>query len=314
MLAFSDAHLDIAWSSLKHGRDFVAGHPDACLGLPDLLSAGVTLACATVFTGDHDPEKETAREVADQQLAYYDALPGRSGGRVIWPADAMDVGTTRPGERLCLIGLLEGCDPVEAPEEMKDFHRRGVRVVGLTWNGRNRWGSGCSEAKGGLTAEGAALAREIDRLGMVHDLSHLSRASVDDLLGTTRGRVIASHVGAAAVFEHARNLSDAHLQEIARRGGVAALVLYSKFLAEGKASLDDAIRHLLHMVQVCGPDAVAIGSDFDGGFGRDDLPTGIRGAADLPKIAARLRDEGLPENDVAKICGGNLRRVLTAVM
>jgi membrane dipeptidase len=313
MLAFADAHLDIAWSSLKHGRDFVAGHPDACLGLPDLLSAGVTLACATVFTAEHDPEKETASEVAQQQMAYYEGLPGRSGGKVIWPADAMDVGMSRPGERICLIGLLEGCDSIEAPEEMAAWHKRGIRVVGLTWNKRNRWATGCAE-KGGLSADGAALVREIDRLNMLHDVSHLSRTSVDDLAAMTRGRLIASHVGADAVFPHARNLTDAHLSEIARRGGVAALVLYSKFLAEGRASLDDAIRHLTHMLAVCGPDAVAIGSDFDGGFGRDELPAGIRGAVDLPKIAEKLRAEGLPEKDVAKVCGGNLRRVLTAVM
>lgn len=313
MLAFADAHLDIAWSSLKHGRDFVAGHPDSCLGLPDLLAAGVTLACATVFTAERDEEEETAQEVADRQLAYYDALPARSSGQVIWPADAMDVGMCRAGERLCLTGLLEGCDPLESPEELASFHKRGIRVVGLTWNKRNRWGSGCHE-EGGLTHDGLALAREIDRLGMVHDISHLSRESIDDLLSATRGKVIASHVGSDALMAHPRNLSDDHLRETAKRGGITALVLYGKFLAEGKATLDDVLRHLTHMIEVCGPDSVGIGSDFDGGFTREDLPAGIRSAADLPKIAAGLRAQGLPEKDVVKVCGGNLRRVLTAVM
>ncbi|MGH7162537.1 MAG: dipeptidase [Planctomycetota bacterium] len=312
MLAFADAHLDIAWSSLKHGRDFVAGHPDSALGLPDLLDGGVTLACATVFTAERD-EEETAQEVAARQLAYYDALPGRTSGQVVWPADAMDVGMCRPGERVCLIGLLEGCDPLESPEELRGFQRRGVRIVGLTWNVRNRWATGCKD-NGGLSAEGGDLVREIDRLGMLHDVSHLSRRSVDDLLAATRGRVLASHVGADAVFPHARNLPDSHMQEIAKRGGVVALVLYGKFLAGGRASLGDVVRHLRHMLRVCGPDHVGIGSDFDGGFGRDDLPAGIRSAADLPRIAEALRADGLPEHDVAKVCGGNLRRVLTAVM
>jgi len=312
MLAVADAHLDIAWSSLKHGRDFVAGHPDSALGLPDLLAGGVTLACATVFASERG-EEETAQEVAQQQLAYYDALPGRSGGRVVWPADAMDVGMCRPGERLCLVGLLEGADALEEPGDLETYYRRGIRVVGLTWNARNRWASGCN-AEGGLSAEGAALVREVDRRKMLHDVSHLSRQSVDDLLATARGAVIASHVGSDAVHAHKRNLTDAHLAEIAKRGGVVGLVLYGKFLADERATLDDALRHLMHMIEVCGPDAVGIGSDFDGGFGKDDLPAGIRTAADLPRIGEELEDRGVPPADVAKVLGGNLRRVLTAVM
>ena len=120
MLAFSDAHLDIAWSSLGNGRDFVAGHPDAALGLPELLRGGVTLACATVFAADPGDD-ETPAEIAEQQLAYYDALPGRSRGKVIWPADAMDVGSCRPGESVCLIGMLEGCEAVGSVGDMAEF-------------------------------------------------------------------------------------------------------------------------------------------------------------------------------------------------
>jgi membrane dipeptidase len=312
MLAFADAHLDIAWSSLRHGRDFVAGHPDSALGLPELLRGGVTLACATIFTAEHE-EDETPTEVAERQLAYYDALRGRSEGKVVWPADVMDVGSAVPGERVCLVGLLEGCEPVERVEDLAGFHRHGVRVVALTWSKRNRWGAGC-EAEGGLTADGRELAREVDRLKMVHDVSHLSRKSVDDLLATARGPVIASHVGADAVHAHPRNLTDEHMRALAQRGGVVALVLYEKFLTGGKATFDDAMRHLRHMIEVCGAGGVGIGSDFDGGFGRDQLPAGIRTAADLPKFAQALRKEGLPEADVVKICGGNIRRVLTSVM
>ena len=180
MRAFSDAHLDIAWSSLQNGRDFVVGHPDAAAGLPELLAGGVTLACATVFTAERDDDESTAKDAAERQLAYYDALPGRSEGKVIWPADVMDVGMCVPGEKICLVGLMEGCEPLSEPEEMGDYYRRGVRVAALTWNRNNRWAAGC-DGNTGLTMDGVALVKEMDRLGMVHDVSHLSRMSVDDL-------------------------------------------------------------------------------------------------------------------------------------
>jgi len=312
MNPFSDAHLDIAWSSLQNGRDFVSGHPDAAAGLPDLLAGGVSLACATIFTADRDDET-TAREVAEQQLAYYDALPGRSAGKVIWPADVMDVGMCVPGEKICLIGLMEGCEPLDSPEEMGEFYRRGIRVAALTWNRNNRWAAGC-DGNTGLTAEGVELVKEMDRLGMVHDISHLSRMSVDDLLGTARGPIMASHVGADAIYPHVRNLTDDHLRAVAQRGGVVGLVLYNKFLGDGRPSFGDAMRHLMHMIEVCGIDAVGIGSDMDGGFGRDQLPGGFHSAADLPRFADELAREGLPATDIDKVCGGNLRRVLTSVM
>ena len=168
MKPISDAHLDIAWSSLQKGRDFVLGHPDAAAGLPDLLEGGVTLACATIFSAERDDDT-TAAEVAEQQLAYYDALPGRSGGKVIWPADAMDVGMCVAGEKICLVGLMEGCEPLETPEDMGEFYRRGVRVAALTWNRNNRWAAGC-DGNTGLTMEGVELVKEMDRLGMVHDV------------------------------------------------------------------------------------------------------------------------------------------------
>jgi membrane dipeptidase len=125
---------------------------------------------------------------------------------------------------------------------------------------------------------------------------------------------MASHVGADAVYAHVRNLPDDHLRTIAQRGGVVGLVLYNKFLGDGRPSFADAMRHLMHMIEVCGPGAVCIGSDMDGGFGRDQLPGGFHSAADLPRFAAALAREGLPENDIDKICGGNLRRLLTAVL
>ena len=106
---------------------------------------------------------------------------------------------------------------------------------------------------------------------------------MDDLLGTARGPVIASHVGCDAVFGHERNLTDEHLRAIAKRGGVVGLVLYAKFLGDGRPGFGDAMKHLRHMLEVCGADAVGIGSDMDGGFGKDELPVGFHTAADLPR-------------------------------
>ena len=138
--------------------------------------------------------------------------------------------------------------------------------------------------------------------------------SGDDLLGTARGPMIASHVGADAVYSHLRNLTDDHLRAIAQRGGVVGLVLYTKFLGDGRPAFSDAMRHLMHMIEICGVDGVGIGSDMDGGFGRDQLPGGFHSAADLPRFGEALEREGLPASDIDKVLGGNFRRVLTAVI
>ena len=91
-------------------------------------------------------------------------------------------------------------------------------------------------------------------------------------------------------------------------------MLYIEFLADGRPTFDDAMRHLMHMIEICGVDGVGIGSDMDGGFGKDKLPVGLQTAADFPRFAEALAAEGLSPLDVSKVCGGNFRRVLTAVM
>ena len=127
-------------------------------------------------------------------------------------------------------------------------------------------------------------------------------------------QTIASHVGADAVHAHPRNLTDSHMRAIAQRGGVVGLVLYAKFLGDWRPSFRDAMRHLLHMIEICGIDGVGIGSDMDGGFGKDELPVGFHTAADLSRFADALAEDGFPAVDVDKVCGGNFRRVLTSVM
>ncbi|MEA4912617.1 MAG: membrane dipeptidase [Oscillospiraceae bacterium] len=141
----------------------------------------------------------------------------------------------------------------------------GVKAVTLTWNAENEFACGAA-ADGPLKARGVALVRELERLGIVTDVSHLCDASLNDLLRRFDLPVAATHSNLRRLCAHKRNLTDDQFREIAARGGVVGLNFYEPFLqADGRASLDDLLRQTDAMLELGGEGSVCIGADFDGG-------------------------------------------------
>jgi membrane dipeptidase len=192
-----------------------------------------------------------------------------------------------------------------------------VVAIGLAWALGSRYAGGNSQ-KSGLTDEGRDVVRAIDDAGVIHDLSHLSDAAMDELLEMSGGRVIASHSNARALLggTNQRHLRDETIAEIARRGGVIGVNLYAPFLDPGfdkskkRPPLRNALDHALHIASIAGKDKVCLGTDMDGGFAATDLPEGINEPSDLHTLLAMLRDEGWSEAEVAGFAGGNWARVL----
>jgi microsomal dipeptidase-like Zn-dependent dipeptidase len=219
--------------------------------------------------------------------------------------------------------LIENADPIREPDELAWWVERGVVAIGLAWGKPSRYAGG-NGTDLGLTDLGRVLVREMDRLGVVHDASHLSDRSMRGLLDATDRMVVASHsncrglLGGGGMGENQRHLHDDWIREIARRGGVIGLNLYGNFLSrerarEGQAStatLHDAVRHVQHICDLTGSRAhVGLGSDMDGGFSAKVLPAGVRRPLDLVLLAEELRSRGFNDDDIAAFAHRNWARV-----
>jgi len=188
------------------------------------------------------------------------------------------------------------------------FRARGVAYMTLCHNGDNDI---CDSHKGnsehnGLSDLGRQVVERMNSVGMMVDLSHASEKSFWDALECSRKPIICSHSSSRALCDHTRNLTDEQMRALAASGGVAQVCLYSGFLKKGgNADVTDAVRHIMHMIDVMGIEHVGIGSDFDGGGG---LP-GLEDASWFVSLTMRLMAEGLSDEDLSLVWGGNFLNV-----
>jgi membrane dipeptidase len=201
---------------------------------------------------------------------------------------------------------------------LRNFHALGVRYMTLTHNIHSNWADSAAQpAKhNGLTAFGREVVREMNRLGMMVDVSHVSDKTFWDALETSGAPVFASHSSCRALCDVPRNMTDAMISAMAKKGGVIQINFNCGFLvkkpAGGKdsATLADAVAHIDHAVRVAGIDAVGIGSDFDG---IECVPSGLEDVSKFPALARALAAKGYSADDIRKIYGGNTLRLMRAV-
>ena len=217
------------------------------------------------------------------------------------------------GKKAIMLGVENGYAIGKDLQNIARFQEQGVVYITLCHNGDNDI---CDSARGnnewnGLSPFGKKVIHEMNRLGIMVDVSHASEKTFYDALETSRYPIIASHSSARALCNHPRNLTDDQIKAIAEKLGVVQVCLYKGFINEDaeKASLDDAIRHINHIVDLVGADFVGIGSDFDG----DGELIGCRSANELINITVKLLEQGYKEKDIRKIWGGNLLRVMNKV-
>jgi membrane dipeptidase len=313
-----DAHLDIGWNAIASGRGF-AGEPAKgyVVSRSALERAGVGLVFATLYTAPARARRsmrtrfvyENAHEahiMAMAQVGYYAA----TGLELIRDRRqlAAYVRSWRPG-RVAAVMLMEGADPIETPAQLGAWVERGVRIIGPAW-GRTRY-SGGTNAPGGLTALGVQLLKAMQRQKVILDLSHMAEDAVADAFRLWRGPIMASHSNARALVPGDRQITDATAAEIARRGGVIGISFYASHLRpSGPATLDDVVRHAVHIAGAAGgPEHVGIGTDLDGGF--DAKRAAMKRTTDFPRLEVKLRKE-FSAADVEGIMGANWLRFLGA--
>lgn len=213
------------------------------------------------------------------------------------------------GKKAIMLGIENGYAIGKDLGQLEHFAKRGIVYMTLCHNGDNDI---CDSAKGnaehgGLSPFGEKVVQEMNRLGIMVDMSHAAESSFYDALEVSMKPIVCSHSSARALCDHPRNLTDDQMKALARKGGVAQVTMYNGFLrTDGKATIIDAVEHLNHMVNIMGIEHVGIGTDFDGDGG---VP-GMANASEVINFTRRLLLERYSEEQIQMIWGGNFLRVM----
>lgn len=200
---------------------------------------------------------------------------------------------------------------------LEELYERGVRLITLTWNHENCIGYPVSRKRDvmdrGLKEFGIQTVEQMNALGMIVDVSHLSDGGFWDCIRHSRAPVAATHSNARSLCRHPRNLSDEMLRALGETGGVAGVNFYTAFLREsGKASAEDIASHAAWIIAKGGEDTPALGSDLDG-FDVSFLPQGIRGVQDMDRVWEAMKRRGITARQIDKIAYGNAERLMGEV-
>ena len=227
---------------------------------------------------------------------------------VIIAKSASDITQAKSQNKLAAILAVENSDGTEGSlNVLHMLHHLGIRAMGLTHNISSWAADGNAEerSKGGLTTYGVSLIKEMNHLGMLVDVSHISEPGFWDVIDTTTKPIIASHSNAKAVCNHPRNLTNDQIKVMAQNGGSIGVTFVPSFIDDTHPTFEKLIHHIDHIVQLVGPDHVGIGSDFDGGG------TLVKDATEFPKFTEALLKRNYSETDIRKILGENHLRVFT---
>ncbi len=286
-----DTHADTLYS--------LAMHPETPkdVTLDRLKAGGVTVQTLAMFVGGKNDEKHIARAFEKMQAEEEKLLA--AGWKKL-----TDYRDAREGETAYILSV-EGCDLLKNNLSLLEtWRRRGVRMAALTWNYENCVGTPAkADAVTPLKPFGREAVKEMVRLGIAPDTSHLNERGFYDLLemGVTP---LASHSCCKALCGHCRNLTDDQLRAMFSAGGYVGVNFYPYFLDDGGvATIETICDHVIHMIDVGGEKQIGFGSDFDG---IECKPRGMNGPQDFPRLLDALRGRGLTEEQLAGLCGRNL--------
>lgn len=316
---------------------------ETLLGWPEYQQAQVGLIFATIFltparykAGDWETQAyetpDEGRRLAQAQLAWYRDLFERDPDlfrpvtscsdleAVLRPWQAAPARYPDLTHPVGLMLTLEGIEWMQKPDELAEWYENGVRLVGLVWAGDERCGG--MYYRGGLSREGQRWLATLAELGFILDITHMSEAAALAALERYEGIVVASHSNVRALLSedpYERHLSPHQIRELIQRDGLIGVLPFNRYLRpewkngdpREQVRLEHLIAHIDAICQLAG-DAlhVALGSDFDGGFGYPAVPLEINTIADLPKLAAGLSQHGYTPTDIAAIFHANWQRIL----
>ena len=260
-----------------------------------------------------DKGRANATAYADSQLSRVRQMVADCGDAVEIAYTLQDLDRLKAaGRKAIMLGIENGYAIGQDLSLLRHFREKyGIVYMTLCHNGNNDICGSARPREGekleGVSSFGADVIREMNRLGIMVDLSHASERSFYDALDISEQPIVCSHSSARALCDHPRNLTDDQLRALAAKGGVAQVTFYNGFLrTDGQATILDAVAHLNHMIEVMGIEHVGIGTDFDGDGG---VP-GLASASELINFTRRLLRERYREEDLRLIWGGNFLRVM----
>ncbi|MSR53708.1 MAG: peptidase M19 [Gemmataceae bacterium] len=348
MLVF-DAHLDLAWNAIDWNRDLLQSVPEIrrremaetgvdfkargrnTVTFPELRKGKVGIFIATLLPRLFRPNlmpaiqrysnMDMAHAAAMGQMDYYRVL--EQAGHLNWIKDAAGldrhVDSWATGESSGPLGFIlsmEGADPVLSPDQVHEWFAAGLRIIGPAHYGVSPYAHGTGTV-GGLFPPGKPLLKEMEKVGMILDVTHLSDQCFDEALDIYGGPVLASHHNCRSLVPDQRQLADEHIKKLISRGSVIGSALDAWMLAPGwirgkstpkeaNVSMATYVDHIDRVCQLAGNcNHAAIGTDLDGGFGTEQTPYDLDTIAALQVVPNLLRERGYKDADIKNIMHGN---------
>ncbi|MFO8059859.1 MAG: dipeptidase [Bacillota bacterium] len=307
-----DAHVDtliaLVYGRRSLGERSEEGHVD----LPRLREGGVNVQFfAHYIEPQFKPDRALLRFMQMADTFFREVEANSDLAEVAFSAG--DIHRITSAGRIACVLTIEGGEVLQGDlGVLRVLHRLGLRALGMVWNQRNFLADGVGEARtgGGLTNLGVEAVREMDRLGIVIDVSHLSDPGFWDVVEYAEGPFIASHSNARAVCPHPRNLTDEQIKALAAKGGVMGMNFAPDFVHPEEATLEGVLDHVDHIAGLVGIGHIGLGSDFDG---IGSTPRGLEDVTRLPQLTQGLMDRGYSDEQIRAILGGNFLRVLERV-
>ncbi|MFJ6726383.1 dipeptidase [Streptomyces sp. NPDC091281] len=327
MIQVIDGHNDLPWARrARHGRTTAgldAPVPDLHTDLPRLTAGGVGGQFWSVWA---DPDLVGADQVTAtlEQIDFVHRLVDAYPDRLRFARTAADVRAAFDEGRVAsLIGVEGGAQLGGSLAVLRQYARLGARYLTLTWSRTTAWADSATDdaRHGGLTDFGRDVVRELNRIGVLADLAHVSPATMRDALDVSTRPVIVSHSGARTLCDHPRNVPDDVLAAIGAADGVVMVAFVPAFLTPAchaweqagergempPVGVADVADHIEHVRHVAGVHAVGIGADYDG---TDRMPTGLGDVSRYQELLRELRRRGWSGPDLHRLAHGNVLRVL----
>jgi len=295
--------------------------------VPRLRKGGIAVSVFAIC-GDSVSHSNGTYRYLHAALENIDALKQEaavSGGKIKLILTADDLPSRASADTTYFLLSFEGGKPLEGRlEYLRSFYDLGLRSMQITWNLRNELADGVREEQthGGLTRFGIAVVKEMNRLRMLIDLAHISRAGFFHVLDVAEGPVCCSHSNCRKLYLHPRGIDDDQIKALAQTGGVMGINAIATQVSDKDPTLDKLIDNISHMADLVGIDHVGLGLDFvkdDGPLHPDDelfnsgankLLPNLENEEDLMNLTDRLVKRGFKEEEIRKVLGGNYLRML----